>query len=290
MENRTQTRLTIIAALLVIVLGIVIVKENLPQLKTSTSISSQFNITKNEINHIDIIYKNAHVTLEKAKNMWMVTKPKKGKANQARVDATLTELLSLATDNVISTNKSKQKTLGIGDDKIVLQTPSHKATIYIGLTDLNETNITFDGDINTYAVNDISHTVNPIEYRDLTVSTISNMQDVNALDITYGSNEIHLAKKNDSWTANEIPAKNDRIISLLNDLKSLTASDIGPATPQTAEASINIEIREKKQVKTLTFFETDTGYNLITTGSKDMYTINKIYADNFKKSIEDLTQ
>ena len=289
MEKRIQSRLTVIAGLLVLILGIFIVKENLSQFSSPSTIEQQFHISKNKVNRVDISYKNTNVSLTKNQNTWMVTKPKKGTADQERVDTTITELLSLKKDTIISTNKSKQKSLGIGTDRIILYTPSDKLEIRIGTTGLGETNVTFGNDTNTYAVTDISDTVNPIEYRDLRVPAISNVEDVTAIDISYGGNDIRLAKEKNNWTANELTAKNDRVISLLNDMKSLTASDIEPVSGQTAAPSISIQVKEQSKVKTLSFFETETSYHLMITGNKNMYTINKIYADSFKKSLSDLT-
>ena len=163
-------------------------------------------MSKNEINRVDIKYKNKNVSLTKNQSTWTVTKPKKGIADQERVDTTITELLSLKKDTIISTNKSKQKSLGIGNDSIILYTPSNKLEMHIGTTELGTTNITFGNDTDTYAVSDISDIVSPIEYRDLTVPAITKVEDVTAIDISYSGNDIRLTKEKDNWTANEIPA------------------------------------------------------------------------------------
>jgi hypothetical protein len=290
MEKRIQSRLTVIAGLLVLILGIFIVKENLSQFSSPPTIEKQFRMSKNEINRVDINYKNKNVSLTKNQSTWMVTKPKKGIADQERVDTTITELLSLKKDTIISTNKSKQKSLGIGNDSIILYTSSNKMEMHIGTTELGTTNVTFGNDTNTYAVTDISDTINPIEYRDLTVPVITKVEDVTAIDISYSGNDIRLTKEKDNWTANEIPAKNDRVVSLLNDMKSLTASDIEPLSNQTIDPSISIQVKEQSKVKTLSFFDTGDTYYLIITGNKNRYTINKIYADSFKKNLSDLTE
>ncbi len=292
MENRIQNRLTIIAGILVVILGFFIVKENASSFLQNRSTRPYAQITKNDITDLEIVYKNDRTVLHRDSHEWIVISPHRYRANQNHVDITLTHILELSKSQIVSTNKAKQRIFNISDkNKVIFKAKSVDHHIYFSPIQDAVGYVRFENENETYQVDDLTVFYTPMDYRDLDISAFDNLSDLKEATITYNDTDLHLQQKDTKWYVNDNQVLYERVQAVLTDLQQLVAADVKQTKPPTIPEDMTIQIKEKDKLTNLKFYKNESGdYDLYITGRPDMYTIKAIYADSFKKNQEDFTK
>lgn len=206
-----------------------IIKDKL-QIISSTKEVKPFSGIKTEAVK-QVIFNNGIVetVVYKKNNIWNLKKDNtEYLADQDRINKVIDDLINLKKEEVVSTNKKKHFDLGIDKQLISLQIDNQNYKLYIGNNySLNKNYLRINDENDVFIGTGFDTVFYPEDYRDLSVNFIKDENKITAVIIKeYGAIKLSLELKNKKWiTADNKEIKKEKVDFLINDLKTLKASD-----------------------------------------------------------------
>lgn len=291
--SKNRTRLFQLGIILLLLLILLYVKNTIPNLMKQKPQQPFVNIKKDQINEIQIINDKNSTTIIKKGNLWQV---KKGKINftadQDRINTLIDNFLSIKKDNIVSTNKNKQKDFGIDKKKIEIKINNKVLALFVGdAASSSKSYVRIDNEDEVFTSTGFDSVFYPEDYRDLFVHAIENQTKVTTFSISFDNEKLNAIKNGEEWKVNETVAKKDRVDFFLNDLKNLKGNDVLSDTKLTASPELSINITEDKNQNNIKFYPKDKeNYYAATTKSKQVFQIASANVDALKKTKKDFTE
>lgn len=294
--GKNTARLIKLVVILIILSGIILIKNKLTELTTQNRPEPFKTIKKEEIVQINIQNDNKETRLYKRDNHWLLEKDgQKFAADEDRINKIIDAFTALEKGEAVSSNKSKQEVLGIGKQGITLKTKNKLYVVYIGnnyTTDKNYLKVDDEGDI--FTASGFSDLLNLNDFRDLSVHFIGNEEKVSQVQISFDYKNIVLDKKNNDWYSGEKKLIRERVDFFLNDLKTLKSTDLFIKDPMEGSyypESLTIKIKENSNEKTAIFFQKDeSNFYLKTSNSNLIFQVPDVYVSSFKKEEKDFVE
>ena len=265
-----------------------------PRIFQQLSVRPSRIITNKEIQSvvsISLSTKNKSVELIRKKEEWMV---KEGiytyPADIEKIKKMLSEIEQIEKKDIVAQTEKKYAELGVVENKIVLDFSNRKSlTIFVGKpASWGRSYARFDTNPETYLVNGLTEIFSPFEYRSFQIGIIKDLNQVSAISIASTLHSFFLKKINNGWIfeTGEKP-KEERVQFLLQDLKTLTATDIMNEIPQELPFPfITLSVIENR--KELIAYIYDLGneqYLFVIQGKKSGFILTSVQIDTLTKDL-----
>jgi hypothetical protein len=222
---KKSTRLLLTLLILLLLGGVSYINSLTP----SRPVSRPFlQIKKEIVDKVFLTLASGEINIYKKNNIWFLTKNgAEFKADQARVNALIDSFIAVKKDEVVSGNKNKHQDLGIGKEKVAFHIKNNKYTLYIGKNyRLTKKYIRINDENEVYAADGFDTVSYPEDYRDLSVYLVGDENKTNRITLSYDYTTILFEKKAGEWLVNGKSADKKKVDMFINDLKTLSASDI----------------------------------------------------------------
>ncbi len=286
MKNKTQTRLIILSAVLILCLTVYVLKDNFSQLFPSSPLLVFSSVQPSQISELSVIDSATQSAVYKKNNQWYT---KKGdmefKADSSRIENLIKTLTELSKDDVVSSNKNNRKNFGLDTQRVEFQTQTRKHTVFIGKQSGSKNYVAVDSDQNVFTSEGLNSVFVPNDYRDMVVGLITDEASVTSIIRFYNSEELKLTKKNNEWLLNDQKAKKDAVDFYINDLKTIKADDLLKQDVSGLYSTMKIQIGENGKEKTAEFYERDNDYYWISiSGDPYLYQVPSSFVKALQKS------
>lgn len=297
MGKNTFRIFSLIGVIILLILGVSI--KNKLTLISSTKIIQPFsNIKPNLLKQIifdngiqkNVIYNKDNVWYIKLNNI-------EYKADQTRIDNIINSISSIKKDNVVSTNKKKHVEFGIDKQSVTIETNIGKQIIYIGKNySINKNYLRINNENEVIIGNGFDTVFYPEDYRDLSVNFIQDESKVTNISISqFDIVKLDLEYKNNKWlTKSNTEIKKEKVDFLINDLKTLKASNFITDEQfnniQSGEY-LTINIKENNKEKIANFYTINNNteqYLLKTNQSNLIFEVASANVQSVNKKEEDL--
>ncbi len=291
MKNRSRLVKLLIAFLLIFIL--LVAKNELANWQTKLlpkkSNQSFFSLNKEKISEI-IFTGDTTEKIYKKNNRWYIKKNNfEFRADEEKIDQTITSFLKLKKENIVSNNKTKHHELGIAKQKIEIKTNGKTYTVFIGKTfGLSGNYVRLDNENEVFTAEGFNGLLTTQDFRDLSLHFVTNESELTLLQIE----DIRLDKKDSNWKIDTKTAKKDRVDFYINDLKTLKATDILTSrTELPASIPFTIKVIESKKEKTLFIYQlSENSYLAKISVSDYIYQIPAAYVASLKKEVTDFLE
>lgn len=280
-----------------IFLGLVVVlsfKLFLPKLLPEKSAYSDklSGLTKSSVQKINVTKDNEAVELVKESGGWRLDGKR---ANKAKIEGMLEQLMPKTDPVLVAETSQRHKDYGVDKEAATAVKLNDKVTLLIGLTSSDSgIYVRFEGDDKVFAVKEASSarpTAKKSDWYDKGVLG-TEKDKIQKVSGTVDGKQLSVTKKNDKWfDATDKEVSQDKMNSLLSNLATLTAQDLGDDTnrgnyPTTPQASLSVEY--DGQAETLDLFLGTDNYWVERRVSREKFIVNIADINNLLNAARDL--
>ncbi len=250
-------------------------------------------INKDQVSELDIVNDSKTIKIIKKSQGWVISGKQDYPADMSRTSALLDNIIALKKGDIVSTNKTKQKDLGIDKQKIEIKQANKTYILYIGnSTGLSNNYVRANQENEVFTASGFDAVFSPDDYRDLGVNFVNDVNKISSIEISFDNQTTKLDKKGNDWKIGNKIAKKDRVDYFLNDLKTLKANDLlANETNLLENPDLTIIVAENKQEKRINFFVKDKdNYFAQSTNANYIFQIATVYVESLKKEEKDFTE
>lgn len=292
MKHKTQTRLIILSIAFVLICIIYFAKDSFLSL-FKTKPETVFSIQPQSINDITLIDNKKQIKLYKKDTDWYTKQNSTDfKADTTRIQSLTDSIAHLTKEDIISNNRNKRAEFGIEGQKVVFKINNTQHTVFIGKQIDSKNYIAVDNDADVFTADGFTGIYTPADYRDLTVRVIQDENKVTSITENYDSMTVKLDKQKDAWYLNGKKVKKERVDFLINDLKTLQATDITTSAVITGlNSAMSVNVMENGKKVQADFYQKDAQQYVITlSNTQSVYTVQAAYIQSLKKEPKDFTE
>lgn len=275
MRNKTRSRLTILSAALLLFLGLFLLQDTISTLIAPKTAKPLSVIKPESVTAVTVEIDKKNSSLIKKNNEWLLVRDNvEYKADSPRIEQIIKDLTEMTKDEVVSTNKDKQKDLGIGPRKITLKSTDGTQTVYVGNPRGNKSLVRLNDEDTVFTTKNLDTIFLPEDYRNLSLGLIQEPGKVSAVTIAYDGLEINLQKNQDTWLVNGTAAALEQVNYFLMDLNTLRGSDAtsdSTVRDSLSAPSVTVSVTEGSQKQATFYYKNENKMHATTSLSPLVY-------------------
>lgn len=251
------------------------------------------NLSQDQVTDILIQNDLKETHIYKKNNQWKIQKDGiEYDADLDKVNAIINAYTALQKGEIVSNNKDKRDSFGIGKQKITLNTKTNSYVIFVGKNATVDTvYIAIDDNGEVFATSGFSDFFTSDDYRDLNPHLVADENNVTQVTIQYPDHTVIIDKQGTDWQSNQQKLTKEKVDFFLNDIKTLKASDMNSLSDvniQLYPLSFSLMMVENKKTTTANMYQKDKDtYYVKSLSSNFVYQIPNVYVSSLQKEEKD---